>query len=151
MGESVTASVFAFNLKQRVPQWTKIADFPANMSQTHHGLACVDDSDFIFSVGGQLGAACGIVSNGVFVLNVVTATFFQIDDIPIPLHGPSVAIHGDHLHVWGGNTFERAWHSHEQFFIEIDLTTGKNKSNWMRSKFQTPTVRFLSFVFCFFF
>ena len=97
--DNVLSVIDVFDLNRT--RWTDRITMPANVPQTHLGIAC-DEKRFIYLVAGQLGAQCRPAVADCFVLDVQTKSWGRLPSLPEPRYGPTVQLCKGRLHVISG-------------------------------------------------
>jgi hypothetical protein len=125
--------VDVFDLNTR--RWTDRIAMPANMPQTHLGVAG-DETRYIYTAGGQLGPQCHPAVADGFVLDTQTKTWERLPSLPEPRYSPTVQLWRGRLHVLSGSKPDRSTPARDHWSVAVDK--GKALENRWREEVPIP-------------
>jgi hypothetical protein len=131
--DCVLSVVDVFDLNQR--RWTDRFAMPADMPQTHLGVAS-DDTRFLYTVGGQLGPQCHPCVADCFVLDTQNRTWGKLPPLPEPRYSPTAQLWSGRLHALSGSRPDRCTPSCDHWSIAVD--NGKALEDRWREEAPVP-------------
>ncbi len=131
--DRVLSVVDVFDLSKR--RWTDRFTMPADMPQTHQGIAC-DEARFLYVVGGQLGAQCHPAVSDCFVLDAHTRSWGRLPSLPEPRYSPTLQLWNGRLHAISGAKPDR-WTSACNHW-SIAVSEGKARESQWREEVPIP-------------
>lgn len=124
--ERVLSAIDIFDLASC--QWVDQIAMPAEVPQSHFGMACEEDR-YIYSAGGQLGPRCSPAVADVFVWDTVEQTWHSLPGLPEPRYAPTMQFFRGRLHLIGGARPDRYTPASEHW--SLGVSNGKAEdSDW---------------------
>lgn len=124
--ERVLSAIDIFDLASC--QWVDQIAMPAEVPQSHFGLAC-EANRYFYWAGGQLGPSCSPAVSDAFVWDIRDGTWRSLPALPEPRYAPTMQFFRGRLHLIGGARPDRYTPASEHW--SLGVSNGKAEdSDW---------------------